>query len=88
MEKILATQNDLVTDVSDFLGDIEFMQFIGRGPSFSTAQQCELMFKEAAKRAAAATLGGEFRHGPMEMVGPASNQYCSQRKAQRIPKVL
>ena len=70
MEKILATQNDLVTDVSDFLGDIEFMQFIGRGPSFSTAQQSELMFKEAAKRAAASTLGGEFRHGPMEMVGP------------------
>ena len=70
MEKLLATQNNLVTDVSDFLGDIEFMQFIGRGPSFSTAQQSELMFKEAAKKAAAATLGGEFRHGPMEMVGP------------------
>ena len=70
MEKLLAAQNDLVTDISDFLGDIEFMQFIGRGPSFSTALQCELMFKEAAKKAAAGTLGGEFRHGPMEMVGP------------------
>ena len=70
MEKIFATQNDLVADVLDFLGDIEFMQFIGRGPSFSTALQCELMFKEAAKKAAAGTLGGEFRHGPMEMVGP------------------
>ena len=66
MEKLLAAQDDLVTDISDFLGDIESMQFIGRGPSFSTALQCELMFKEAAKKAAAGTLGGEFRHGPME----------------------
>lgn len=51
-----------------FFGDIQFMQFIGRGPSFSSVCQSELMFKEAAKIAAAGTLGGEFRHGPMEMV--------------------
>jgi glucosamine--fructose-6-phosphate aminotransferase (isomerizing) len=70
MEKLLATPSDLVTDALEFLGDIEFMQFIGRGPSFSTALQCELMFKEAARKPAAGTLGGEFRHGPMEMVGP------------------
>ena len=46
----------------------EFIQFIGRGPLYATANQSELMFKEAAKIPAAGTLGGEFRHGPIEMV--------------------
>lgn len=53
----------------DFLGDVDFVQFIGRGPLFASAQQSELMFKEAARVPSSANLGGEFRHGPMEMVG-------------------
>lgn len=52
-----------------FSEDINFVQFIGRGPLFASAQQSELMFKEAARVPAASSLGGEFRHGPMEMVG-------------------
>ncbi|MGC8595894.1 MAG: SIS domain-containing protein [Candidatus Kryptoniota bacterium] len=63
-----------INELMDFLGELEFIQFIGRGPSFATAQQSELMFKEAARLAASATLGGEFRHGPMEMIN--SNFKC------------
>jgi len=55
-------------EIFDFLGDVNFLQFIGRGPSISNVYQSELMFKEASKTAAAGALGGEFRHGPMEMV--------------------
>lgn len=69
MEKMLNRREKLIDDVKGFLGKVDFIQFIGRGPAFSTAVQSELMFKEAAKVAAAGTLGGEFRHGPMEMVG-------------------
>jgi glucosamine--fructose-6-phosphate aminotransferase (isomerizing) len=68
--ELLTGHENLVKDIFDFLGDIKFLQFIGRGPSYSTVLQSELMFKEAAKVAAAGTLGGEFRHGPMEMVKP------------------
>jgi glucosamine--fructose-6-phosphate aminotransferase (isomerizing) len=68
MEQSIGKQKALVAEVFDFLGNIDFLQFIGRGPSYSTALQSELMFKEAARVAAAGTLGGEFRHGPMEMV--------------------
>lgn len=67
-EELLASYEDLITNEFDSFGGIEFLQFIGRGPSFSTALQSELMLKEAAKVPAAGTLGGEFRHGPMEMV--------------------
>ena len=52
----------------DFLGDITTLQIIARGPSYSTASQSALMFKEATHIAATGILGGEFRHGPMEMV--------------------
>jgi glucosamine--fructose-6-phosphate aminotransferase (isomerizing) len=51
-----------------FLGDIDTLQIIARGPSFSTACQSALMFKEALHIPATGILGGEFRHGPMEMV--------------------
>jgi len=51
-----------------FLGELPALQINARGPAFATAQQSALMFKEAVKVAASGNLGGEFRHGPMEMV--------------------
>ncbi len=51
-----------------FLGDICAIQIIARGASFASACQSALMFKEATKIAGTGILGGEFRHGPMEMV--------------------
>ena len=54
----------------DFLGELNALPVIARGPSFSTASQSALMFKEADKVPAFSMLGGEFRHGPMEMVQP------------------
>lgn len=69
-ERLLANHEKLVDDEFRLFGDVEFMQFIGRGPLFSSALQSELMFKEASKVPAAAAMGAEFRHGPMEMVKP------------------
>jgi glutamine---fructose-6-phosphate transaminase (isomerizing) len=51
-----------------FLEDLYTLQVIARGPAFSTACQSALMFKEALHIPATGILGGEFRHGPMEMV--------------------
>jgi len=55
-------------DILVFFGDIGTIQVIARGPAFSTASQSALMFREATHIAATSFLGGEFRHGPMEMV--------------------
>ncbi|MDP4224379.1 MAG: SIS domain-containing protein [Bacteroidota bacterium] len=57
-----------INSVIKFLGDISTLQIIARGPAFSTASQSALMFKEALHLPATGMLGGEFRHGPMEMV--------------------
>jgi glucosamine--fructose-6-phosphate aminotransferase (isomerizing) len=64
----LTGYNQWLSTVLDFLGDIQTIQIIARGPAFSTASQAALMFKEAVRIPAAGYLGGEFRHGPMEMV--------------------
>jgi len=70
VEKMLLKNNEYSTGILNFFGDLLSLQIIARGTAFSTACQSALMFKEAVKVAAAGTLGGEFRHGPMEMVQP------------------
>jgi len=68
LETLLTVSNPWLNSAIDFLGDFHFLQIIGRGPSYATARQSALMFKEAARTPAEGILGGEFRHGPMEMV--------------------
>jgi glucosamine--fructose-6-phosphate aminotransferase (isomerizing) len=65
----LIENKERITDrMLEFMGDMDNLQVIARGPSYSAACQSALMFREALHLPAAATLGGEFRHGPMEMV--------------------
>lgn len=52
----------------ELINDAPFVQLIGRGPVFAAASQSALMFMEATHTPASALLGGEFRHGPLEMV--------------------
>ena len=64
----LTDYNQWLSPILDFLGDVQTIQIIARGPAYSTASQAALMFKEAVRIPATGNLGGEFRHGPMEMV--------------------
>ncbi len=66
--KMLEHYPSYIGDVLRFLGDIHAIQIIARGACFASACQSALMFKEANKIAGTGILGGEFRHGPMEMV--------------------
>jgi glutamine---fructose-6-phosphate transaminase (isomerizing) len=49
-----------------------FVQLVGRGPVFASTQQSALMMMEVTRNPASALLGGEFRHGPMEMIKSGS----------------
>lgn len=64
----LSNNQEWVESMLSFLGDLQTLQIIARGPAFSTACQSALMFREALHIPATGMLGGEFRHGPMEMV--------------------
>lgn len=64
----LGNYQEWVENMLSFLGELQTLQIIARGPAFSTACQSSLMFREALHIPATGMLGGEFRHGPMEMV--------------------
>jgi glucosamine--fructose-6-phosphate aminotransferase (isomerizing) len=68
IDKSLSNYQAELSAMLSFLGNIQNLQIIARGPSFSTANQSALMFKEGLQIPAGSVLGGEFRHGPMEMV--------------------
>lgn len=73
--KILLSGHDsVIREILNFLdNNLQTLQIIARGPSFSTASQSALMFREALHISASGNLGGEFRHGPMEMVTEGFN---------------
>jgi len=68
VDSMIKESDRLLPGATELLGRPEFVQVIGRGPSYSTVKQGALMFMEAARNPSAGIYGGEFRHGPMEMV--------------------
>jgi glucosamine--fructose-6-phosphate aminotransferase (isomerizing) len=69
IEELLGSRPQWISGISDFFGAYDYIELIGRGPSYATVLQGSLMFREAVRIPAGGSLGGEFRHGPMEMVG-------------------
>ena len=65
---LLESHMDWMPEISSFLGAYDYIELIGRGPSYASVLQGALMYREAVRNPAGSSLGGEFRHGPMEMV--------------------
>ncbi len=68
ISELIGSYTKWMEKISDFFGEYNNIEIIGRGPSYSSVQQGALMFREAVRNPATGHLGGEFRHGPMEMV--------------------
>ncbi|KPL12829.1 MAG: hypothetical protein AMS26_16175 [Bacteroides sp. SM23_62] len=68
IDELLASHQTWMPGINRFLGEYDYIEMIGRGPSYASVLQGALMFKEAVRNPAGGSLGGEFRHGPMEMV--------------------
>jgi glutamine---fructose-6-phosphate transaminase (isomerizing) len=56
--------------VTQFLDAKAPLVYVGRGNSFGSAQTAALLTQEAAKLHCMALSGGQFRHGPIELVRP------------------
>jgi glutamine---fructose-6-phosphate transaminase (isomerizing) len=57
-------------DVAARLDDARFLVFLGRGPSRASAMTAALITKETAKIPTEGMIGGQFRHGPIEVIAP------------------
>ncbi len=68
IEGLLASHPTWVPEIGRFFGEYDYIEVIGRGPDYTSVLQGALMFREAVRRPAGGSLGGAFRHGPMEMV--------------------
>ncbi len=69
---LLKNQGQWLDGAVKAIAHTPFVQLVGRGPVFASVQQSALMLMEATRNPASALLGGEFRHGPMEMIKPGS----------------
>lgn len=68
VETLLATLPSKLDETLAFLGHEMPLTFIGRGGSYASAMMAALVTAEAAKAPTQALSGGQFRHGPLELV--------------------
>ncbi|MEW6228811.1 MAG: SIS domain-containing protein [Bacillota bacterium] len=68
MGRVIEDLETRLGQLEAFVGLPTFVHCIGRGPSFSSAQEGALLFKEGAKIYAEGISGGQFRHGSIEVV--------------------
>lgn len=69
---LLDNRDQWLAEAVKAIAHVPFVQLVGRGPVFASVQQSALMLMEATRNSASALLGGEFRHGPIEMIKPGS----------------
>lgn len=67
-ESLLAALPGKLDAMLAYLGHDEPITFIGRGASYGSAMMAALVTAEAAKAPTQALSGGQFRHGPLELV--------------------
>ncbi len=63
-----ALVNDHAMDEDDFPGTDGPVYFYGRGPSVASARAAGLLFHEVARMPSIPMSGGNFRHGPLEVM--------------------
>jgi glucosamine--fructose-6-phosphate aminotransferase (isomerizing) len=61
---------DQVGELAAQLEKSRFLTFLGRGPSRASAMTGALITKETAKLPTEGMIGGQFRHGPIEVTSP------------------
>lgn len=67
-ELLLSLLPEKMAETLAFLGHENPLTFIGRGGSYASAMMAALVTAEAAKAPTQALSGGQFRHGPLELV--------------------
>jgi glucosamine--fructose-6-phosphate aminotransferase (isomerizing) len=70
LEAFLQGLDEQAERLADRLGIVDFLAFVGRGPSLASARAGSLITQEASKLPCAAYSGGGFRHGPLELARP------------------
>lgn len=68
--RMLKDWQPAMSSVTQFLDAQKPVIYVGRGKSLGSAQTAALLTQEVAKLQCTALSGGQFRHGPLELVRP------------------
>ena len=68
MRQSLPRWTATASEVAEFLGAESPISFVGRGANLASAAMAALLTAEASKLSCTALSGGQFRHGPIELV--------------------
>jgi glucosamine--fructose-6-phosphate aminotransferase (isomerizing) len=68
IDERLAAWTAMADEIAAFLGAERPITFIGRGANLASAKMAALLTAEASKLPCLALSGGQFRHGPIELV--------------------
>lgn len=69
-ELLLQNWQQWMSPALEALSEVKSYALVGRGPSQAAVYDGALVLQEAVRRMAHGFSGGDFRHGPMEMLGP------------------
>ena len=88
--ELLANWEPRVSALTAFLDPKAPVVFVGRGKSLASAQIAALLTQEAAKLPCCALSGGQFRHGPIELVRPGFTMvtFLGDRKTRDIDTAI
>jgi glucosamine--fructose-6-phosphate aminotransferase (isomerizing) len=85
LELYLQEWQQHVQAIGAMVGQPKSLAVLGRGPSMANVQTGALVQMEAAKYPALAMAAGQFRHGPLEFVGPGDVQILLAGEAITLP---
>jgi glucosamine--fructose-6-phosphate aminotransferase (isomerizing) len=85
LELYLQEWQQHVRMIGAMVGQPKSLAVLGRGPSMANVQTGALVQMEAAKFPALAMAAGQFRHGPLELVGPGDVQILLAGESVTLP---
>jgi glucosamine--fructose-6-phosphate aminotransferase (isomerizing) len=68
--RFLERREERIDSLARFVGQVDYLSLLGRGPSVASTAAGSLILKEVAKVKAEAMSSGQFRHGPLEVASP------------------
>jgi glucosamine--fructose-6-phosphate aminotransferase (isomerizing) len=90
IESFLGRWDEEVDRMVEFLGEVNSIFVLGRGPSMASVMTGSLILKEVAKVHAEGMSSGQFRHGPLELASPgfAAIVFASSSRTKALNMLL
>ncbi len=90
LQQRLPVYDALIPTIAQQIAPVSFIEYLGRGASRGSAITAALITKETAKMPTEGMAGGQFRHGPWEVLGPTVTVclFCGSRATRHLDLAL